>query len=91
MGWFNLLVCPHYDSEPYRQPALKAMMKRTPLTASIALDEHAALEIVDNAYRVHLFKSGAKARKCYWIDGKFVVKQLSQSVTYRPLVDLLDF
>jgi dipeptidase E len=91
MGWFPLLICPHYDSEPNRQAPMKKMLKRSPRIVGLALDEHAALEVVDdNKYRVHFFKSGAQARKCYWADGKYIIKPIASSATYRPLADLLD-
>ncbi len=88
MGWLPLLICPHYDSEPYRQDALKKMMKRTPHMAGLALDEHAALEVVDDKYRIHLFKSGAKARKCYWVKGKYVIEPIKSQQSYAPLKNL---
>ena len=89
MGWMNLLICPHYDTEPYRQPALKKMMKRTPHTVGIALDEHAAIEVVDDTtYRIHLFKQGAQARKCYWKSGKYFVEEIKSQADYLPLKDL---
>jgi dipeptidase E len=89
MGWFPLLICPHYDTEPYRQDTLKKMLKRTPGTAGIALDEHAALEVVDDMYRIHLFKAGAEARKCYWANGEYVIEPLRSSVDYKPFAELL--
>jgi dipeptidase E len=89
MAWFNLLICPHYDTEPFRQAAMKNMMKRTPQTMGIALDEHAALEIVDDTYRIHPFKPGAKAQKCYWANGEYVMRRLKPLSSYSPLQDLL--
>lgn len=88
MGWFNFLVCPHYDTEPYRQSAMKMMIKRTQHTMGVALDEHAALEIVDGTFRVHPFKRGAKARKCYWKDGQYIIEELVPSHEYAPLAIL---
>lgn len=89
MNWFNLLICPHYDTEPYRQPAMKKMMKRTAHTMGLALDEHAALEVVNDTYRIHLFKPGAKAQKCYWADGKYIIEQLEARQSYAPLEELI--
>jgi dipeptidase E len=91
MGWFNFLICPHYDSEPFRQLALKKMMKRTPHTMGIALDEYAALEIVDDTYRIHLFKPGARAQKCYWANGSYILKPISPRKTYTPIEEILHF
>jgi dipeptidase E len=90
MGWLPLLICPHYDTESNRQTPLKEMLKRTPGMAGVALDEHAALEVVDDAYRIHFFKLGAEARKCYWTGGKYVIEPLVASTAYKPLADLLN-
>lgn len=89
MNWLNLLICPHFDTEPYRQPALKSMMKRTPGTIGLALDEHAAIEIVDDMYRLHYFKKGAKAQKCYWTNNEYVVEELSAKNNFKLLQDLI--
>lgn len=91
MGWFDFLICPHYDSEPFRQVPLEKMMKRTSGVPGLALDEHAALEIVDNMYRVHLFKTGAKVRKCYWVNGLYKVKEVPARRAYAPLEELSTF
>lgn len=85
MGWLPLLICPHYDSEPYRHAALKKMMKRSPDTVGLALDEHAAIEIVDDTYRLHFFKPGAKARKCYWVNGKYIIEPIESRQSYTSL------
>jgi dipeptidase E len=90
MGWFNLLICPHYDTEPYRQAAMKKMMKRTSNTPGIVLDEHAALEIVDDTYRIHIFKPGAKVQKCYWADGTYVMEQLQSQQAYISIKELIN-
>lgn len=90
MGWLPLLICPHYDSEPYRQDALKKMMQRTPHMAGIALDEQSALEIVDDMYRIHFFQPQAQARKCYWDKGKYIIEPLESQQSYEPLQSLIN-
>ncbi len=73
LGWFDLTVCPHYDVQPFRQPALKNMLRRSPQMIGIALDEQAALEIRDNTYRsmpcslgqLHNDVSGKMDNMCY--------------------------
>lgn len=89
MGWFDLLICPHYDTEPYRQPALQKMLKRSPRIVGVALDEHTALEVVDDTYRVHVFEPGSKARKCYWRNGEYVTEELKVRTAYAPLRELI--
>lgn len=76
MGIFNALLCPHYDSEPHRQPALKKMMKRTYGMFAIALDEYAGIEIIDDKYKIIVAKPDAKARRIYWRNGKYIVEEI---------------
>lgn len=89
MDWHKLLICPHFDTEPYRQPAMKRIMKRTPSVMGIALDEHAALEITDDTYRIHIFKEGSHVQKCYWKDATYHTKQIELKRSYSPLDELL--
>ena len=90
MGWIEALLCPHYDTEPFRQAPFKGMIKRTPKLVGLALDEYAAIEIVNEAeFRVHAYKPGAKARKCYWYLGKYKTEEIKQMNRYAPLKELL--
>lgn len=75
LGLIDALHCPHYDAEPERQADLKRMMKTTSKVA-IALDNCAALEVVDNKYRIIKSKSNAKARKIYWKNGKYFIEDI---------------
>jgi len=70
LNLFPLSFCPHYDKEKSRHPALRQMMRRTPGIA-IAVDNCAALEIVNDKYRIISSRSGAAAYKVYWKDGAY--------------------
>src|SRR5665213_2238731 len=85
LGIFNALLCPHYDSEPVRQLALKKIMKRTPGMVAIALDEYAALEIVDGRYRFLTADPSAKTRRAKWKAGKYIVEELKPSKEFQDL------
>ncbi len=89
MGMFNALLCPHYDSEPHRQPALKKMMKRTYGMVAIALDEYAGIEIIDGTYRILAAKPTAKARRTYWKAGRYIIEEIKPSRQFRDLNRLL--
>lgn len=65
LGFIPVLFCPHYNKEPFRQDDLMTMMKRTYRIPAIALD-NAALEVVDNKFRIIKLSSGAVAKKCFW-------------------------
>lgn len=88
LGYIDTLHCPHYDAESFRQEDLKRMMKTTKKIA-IALDNCAALEVVDGMYRVITSKPDAKARKTYWRRGEYVVEEIKAEVTYKDLGELL--
>lgn len=89
MGIIKALMCPHYDSEPHRQPALKKMMKRTPGMVAIALDEYAAIEIIDGKYRILTSKPDAKARRVYWRRGEYMVEAIKTDGRFQSLGSLL--
>jgi dipeptidase E len=87
LGLIDALHCPHYDAEPHRQADLKRMMKTTSKIA-IALDNCAALEVVDNTYRIIKSKPNAKARKIYWEKDKYFVEDIPASKSFSDLSKL---
>ncbi|MYB40162.1 peptidase E [Candidatus Saccharibacteria bacterium] len=90
MGWLNAGTCPHYDSEPFRQEPFKQMLRQAPEMVGIALDEYAAIEIVDEKeFRIHIYRPGAKVRKCYWSMGEYRVEDVEEADEYSGLADLL--
>lgn len=88
LGYIDALHCPHYDAEPFRQPDLKRRMKNSSKVA-IALDNGAALEVIDHTYRIITSKPNAKARKIYWKHGQYYVEEISASKNYNDLSILL--
>lgn len=88
LGYVEALLCPHYDAEAFRQTDLKHMMKSTPGIA-IALDNCAALEVVDDTYRVITSKPNATARKVYWKRGKYFIEEIPASAHYDNIHNLL--
>jgi dipeptidase E len=89
MGVINAVVCPHYDSETVRQPALKKIMKRTPHLVAIALDDDAVIEIVNDTYRILTTVPTAKARRMFWKDGEYVIEEIQQTTAFKDLKALL--
>lgn len=88
LGLIDALHCPHYDTEPFRQEDLKRRMKNIPKIA-IALDDCAALEVVDEKYRVITTKPTARARKAYWQHGKYIIQEIAPQNTHEDLHTLL--
>lgn len=85
LGIIPALLCPHYDSEPVRQAALRKMMRRTPHRVALTLDEAAAIEIIDDQYRILASDNRAAARRAYWRRGEYIVEPVAQT---RDLSDL---
>src|SRR3989338_40723 len=75
IGLIPALCCPHYNVERGRQAALKKMMKKTPGVA-IALDNCAALEVVDGTYRIITSKPEASGYKVFWKKGKLHAQKI---------------
>lgn len=88
LGFIDALHCPHFDVEPTRQNDLKRMMKTTPKVA-IVLDNCAALEIIDDQYRIIVSKPDAKARKAYWERGEYVLQEITINKEMHNLSSLL--
>ncbi len=88
LGLVDSLLCPHYDSEPLRRPDLKRMM-RAKVGVAIALQDHTAIEIIDNRFRIASNKNTANAFKVYWKDNDFHEEQLVKDKKHRDLKQLL--
>lgn len=89
LDFIGATVCPHYDSEHHRRAALKAMMRTTPGVA-IALEDCAAIEVVDDLYRILASRRGARAYRVYWRSGHYHSDELPAHGDFRRLTDLLD-
>ena len=89
LGFLKLLLCPHYDKEVFRQPSLKEMMKKTYGMPAIALDNGAALEIVNEKCKLLTCFENARGLKCFWKDNKYVVEELDKNTVY-SLTDLYE-
>jgi len=88
LGLVDTLICPHYDVEKHRKAALKSMMKSTRGVA-IALDNGAAIEIIDSTYRVLTSLQRKNAWKVYWHRGQYYREKLPRGDAFLPLGELL--
>lgn len=79
LGVVDLLLCPHYDGEPERQPSLKKMMKSVRGSA-VAVDECAAIIIEGDCYRAISSKKKAKVYCVGWKKGEFVRGVMTKGV-----------
>jgi len=88
LNYLDTLICPHYDVEKHRQPALKQMMKKTRGIA-VALENCTALEIVDERFRILSSLKNKNAWKVYWHKGRFYKEKLEKNQGFSALADLL--
>lgn len=88
LGWIDGLLCVHFDTETSRQASFKSILAEDTSLIGIALDEHTAIEIVDDEYRVHTYGKESFVRKCYWEKGDYVVEKLREIENFLPMKDL---
>lgn len=88
LGFVNALMCPHYNVEKERQADLKNMM-RTTSGVAIALENCAAIEIVDDSYRIISSNKSANAYRVFWSRGKYHKEMIEKDKNCKPLTDLL--
>jgi len=87
LGLINALCCPHYDIEKARPGALRKMMKRS-VGVAIALDNCAALEVVDGRYRIIASKRGKRGYEIYWKGRKRYEKSIGETKKFIPTAKL---
>lgn len=88
LGFINGFICPHYDAEKERKPSLKKMVEKSPKTVALALDNCAAIEIIDDQYRIITSNDTAKAYKVYRQDNKHQEQEIPESKSYAPIDQL---
>ena len=88
LGLLPFLHCPHYDIERGREESLKKMMKKTSGVA-IAIDNCAALEVIDDKFRIIRSKQSANAYRVYWYQGKYYKEQIKVLTEMTPIAKLL--
>lgn len=81
-------LAPHFDVKPDRRSTLKRMMVKTSGVA-IGLDNCAAIEIVNDQYRIINSKTGAGAKKIFWKRNRYHQEAITPSQEYLPLTYLL--
>ena len=90
LGFINALHCPHYNSEANKKEILKSLMKKLeePIVA-IAIDNCAAIEIIDDRYRIISSKKSANAYRTYWMDQIYYEEKIPKTKEYLNLNSLI--
>lgn len=86
LGFFPALYTPHCN-ENGRLSSAKEMLKEENL-AGLAFSNCAALEIVDDSYRLLTSSDEAYGLKSYWQDGKYIEEKIDAGKDWKPLADL---
>ena len=86
LGWFDLTLSPHHIKEKRRKPALIKQIKKHG-GVGLALDDYAALEILDSKFRIITTKGFARAFKVYKSRNKVVYKKLPRD-RFLPISEL---
>lgn len=88
LGLIDAVHCPHYDTEPWRQSAVKNSMKNSSKVA-ICLDNGAAIEVIGDNYKIITSIPGAKAHKAYWKNDTFYIEEIIASDALKNVDELL--
>ncbi|MGN0459022.1 MAG: Type 1 glutamine amidotransferase-like domain-containing protein [Eubacterium sp.] len=88
LGLINVLFAPHIVKEPDRIKSVRQMMKRTYKIPAVQLD-NAALEVVDNQYRILTIDDNSVAEKCYWKNGKYITQNIISN-EFRSIEELYE-
>lgn len=88
LNFINALCCPHYNTEEYRTPHLKELMKKTSGVA-VAVDNCCAIEISHDEYRIITSRSNANAYKVYYRKGEFHEERIKQKKEFSSIESLL--
>jgi dipeptidase E len=87
LGFIPAIHCPHYHAEKREKDFEKMIAKYDGV--GIAIDNNAALEIVDDTYRIIISKEEAKAYKLHKVNGKVITEELQPTKEFSPLKNLL--
>ena len=91
MGLIDAFACPHYDSETAgvkRQQDFHNMVKKHG-GMGIAIDDHCAIEFIDDEYRLITSKPGAGAYRVYRRGGQIVREEVERRQNLTPTSELL--
>jgi dipeptidase E len=87
LGWYKLIMSPHHINEPKRKPGLIKQIKKHG-GVGLALDDFAALEIINDQFRIITSKPIAKAFKVYKEKGRLIYEKIPKN-KFLPLSYLI--
>lgn len=87
LGLVNGVHCPHYNEDD-REENFTKMVNLLNITG-IALENNCALELNDNKFKVIKADDHAKAYKVVKVEGNIIREELTNTVVYKSLDNLL--
>ncbi len=87
LGFFDFLICPHYNLEGYSE-RINAMVKEYRMLG-IALDNNCALEIIEDTYRIITCKEGAKAYTLHLKEGELIKEIIENRSEFKDIKKLI--
>ena len=88
LDWLNITLSPHHQKEKKRKPSLIKMIKKHG-GVGLALDDWAAIEVLDDKFRIITTKPIAKAFKVYKEKNKVVYQEIPKNKFF-PISKLLN-
>lgn len=93
LGFINALYTPHCD-EQGRLENVKALQKNHYELSALSVSNCAALEIVDNQYKIIINENTNRnikpyVKKSFWKDDKYIIKTINNTENYKSLDTLL--
>ena len=90
LGWFDALVAPHFDIEPNRHKPFHQFLLDNPGVVGLAFDEHTAIEIRGDQFRLHKFHTGGQVHRGHYDEttGHYTFEPVEVSAEFTPLDSL---
>ena len=90
LGWFNALVAPHWDIEPTRHKPFHQALLDNPGLVGLAFDEHTAIEIRGDRFKLHQFAAGGQVRRGHYCEtsGDYSFEPVEVCAELMPLSSL---
>ena len=90
LGWFDALVAPHWDIAPKRHKPFHRYLLDHPGVVGLAFDEHTAIEIRGDMFRLHEFSTGGQVHRGHYCEatGHYSFEPVNTSWEFAPLSSL---
>lgn len=90
LSWMDAYIAPHWNTEPHRHKPFHQTVLDNPGLIGLAFDEHTAIEIQGDRYRLHRFGPGGNVYRAQYYDktGHYSFYPLEFSEDLEPIDDL---